>query len=110
MKADKIVGCGEDLGAYMQIPEEFQNSSDKIRSQHAYSVDIICGENGYCEVCKAKRDLLKDELEFIETLLDKLPSLTMSQDEDIWKIKNILVLGRKNEIVEILKKIKEDEI
>ena len=54
LKTLKEEGCGENLGAYMKIPKEYENKSDKIRNQHAYSVDIVCGKNYYCEICKIK--------------------------------------------------------
>lgn len=56
-------GCRKDLGAYMEVPDEYKNSSDKIQHQHAYSVNVICGKNDYCDECKNKVNFIKKEQE-----------------------------------------------
>jgi len=64
-------GCGKNLGAYMEIPKEFQNATDKIRNERAYSVDVICGKQVLCPICqKEKQTLKKVSLMWVDEMLD----------------------------------------
>lgn len=43
---------------------------------------------------------MEERLKVIEELLGTLPNVTYSEDENIWKIKNCIVLGEINQLVE----------
>lgn len=76
------IGCGKNLGAYMEIPEEFQNSSDKIINQHAYSVEVICGKNRYCEICKA---IAKAKIQVYIEMLRAVDYIDTSHTQDRYR-------------------------
>ena len=66
---NKEFGCGKNLGTYMKIPRRYENSSDKIRHQHAEKTKVICGINELCDVCKA---VIKSKIQVYEEILEFL--------------------------------------
>lgn len=48
-----LKGCGKDLGAYMYVPEEYDQCTDAIRHRHSKEINCICGidELGNLELC-----------------------------------------------------------
>ena len=62
-------GCGKNLGAYMEIPKEYENASDKIRKQKSFSIDVICGNQELCPSCqKYKQGLIQGAKMIIEEI------------------------------------------
>jgi hypothetical protein len=57
--SDVEKGCGKNLGAYMEIPKEYEDCSEKIRNKYAYCWDVICGNQELCPICRAKLSTLK---------------------------------------------------
>ncbi len=95
-------GCGKNLGAYMEIPKEYENASDKIRKEKSFSVEVICGKQELCPSCQAEISALKkgisaceerdkEILEKIEIWRDNLTKKKMDfYEEDIDELKQQL--------------------
>jgi hypothetical protein len=86
-------GCRKDLGAYMEIPKAYEDCSEKIRNKYAYSVDVICGNQDLCPVCKASKKYFL--LGLISQLKEEIKHLTELEEairiQMPWYLSNRLI-------------------